>query len=289
MSTYITVEGLSGEASSPVHVAVRCRPGTIQFMFGAHLSRSTAVQDCATAGAEVIQVFVSNPRGYQSPDRKVIEVLQELGPVPVYAHLPYLVNPASADENVRSRSRALIEATDRTGAGILAGVVVHAGQGGPKATVSEAIERWVESLAGLQLTVPLLVENTAGGNAAPGRRGEDLIELVTKLRELGLPAGVCYDTCHAHAAGTVDLVAGFDALVSGLGGVDLVHLNDSRDELGSARDRHANLGAGQIGLDPLVTLAGHAYFSGVPVVLETPGDPTSWADELRILRNSVTK
>lgn len=256
-------------------------------MFGAHLSRSTVVADRETCGADVVQVFVSNPRGYQAPQRSVVEELRLLGDVPVFAHLPYLVNPASADESVRERSRALIEATDRAGAGILAGVVVHAGQGGPKASVDEAIERWVSSLRGMSLTVPLLVENTAGGNAAPGRRNEHLILLVSQLRDLGLPAGVCYDTCHAHAAGTEDLVAGFDELVVGLGRVDLVHLNDSKDQIGSARDRHQLLGDGMIGLHPLLDLAGHAFRAGTPSVLETPGDPDVWAQEISTLRSKI--
>jgi deoxyribonuclease-4 len=256
-------------------------------MIGVHLSRSTAIEDRIVADADVVQVFVSNPRGYQSPVRTAVEALRELGDVPVFAHLPYLVNPASADPSVRSRSRALIEATDRAGSGILAGVVIHAGQGGPQATVEEAIERWVSSLVGLTLTVPLLVENTAGGNAAPGRQLSNMVQLVVKLRELGLPAGACYDTCHAHAAGIGDLVAGFDEIISGLGRIDLVHLNDSRDLQGSARDRHANIGEGYIGQEALVELTRHAVQRNVPVLLETPGDPVSWAKEIALLRSAV--
>jgi deoxyribonuclease-4 len=256
-------------------------------MIGAHLSRSTAVADRAIADADVVQVFVSNPRGYQPPDRKTVEALRDLGDVPVFAHLPYLVNPASADPSVRARSRALIEATDRAGVGVLAGVVVHAGQGGPQASVEEAIDRWVDALQGLTLTVPLLVENTAGGNAAPGRRTEHHVELVLRLRELGLPTGVCYDTCHAHAAGLGDLIAGFDDLVAGVGAVDLVHLNDSKDLQGSARDRHANIGEGFIGTDALVALTRHAVESKVPVLLETPGDPAGWATEIALLRSRI--
>ncbi len=276
-------------------LAGRAGRGTVLAMLGAHLSRSTVAADVAISGAEVVQVFVSNPRGYQAPTLEVVsstlDALREAGsdgaPIPVYAHLPYLVNPASADPSVRERSRDLVVATDNVGAG-LAGVVVHAGQGGPKATVEEAIDRWVESLQGVSLQVPLLVENTAGGNAAPGRRCADLVALVSRLRALGLPAEVCFDTCHAHAAGVGDLVAEFDLLTRELGKVSLVHLNDSRDPRGSARDRHANIGAGLIGAGALSSFAAHAVAAGVPTVLETPGDPLIWAGELTQLRTQLS-
>ena len=256
-------------------------------MIGVHLSRNSAVQDRIIADADIVQVFISNPRGYQPPNRTAVEALLELGKVPVFAHLPYLVNPASADPSVRTRSRALIEATDIAGSGILSGIVIHAGQGGPQATVEEAIERWVDSLSGLSLSVPLLVENTAGGNAAPGRTIRNMVQLILKLRELSLPAGACYDTCHAHASGVEDLIVGFDELVSGIGRVDLVHLNDSRDLLGSARDRHANIGAGYIGQETLIEIARYAVERDVPVLLETPGDPISWAKEIALLKSAI--
>jgi deoxyribonuclease-4 len=263
-------------------------------MLGAHLSRGSVAADLITTKADVVQLFVSNPRGYQHPSQETVSTaLAEVRSVsngghvvPVYAHLPYLVNPASADPSVRDRSQNLIIATDRVGAG-LAGVVVHAGQGGPKATVDEAIQRWMDSLGEVQLTVPLLVENTAGGNAAPGRRAADLIRLVSGLRERGLPAGVCFDTCHAHAAGTEDLIAEFDLLRAELGKVDLVHLNDSRDLRGAARDRHANIGAGTIGRETLTAFAAHSVALNVPTVLETPGDPEVWAKEIAELRAAV--
>ena len=256
-------------------------------MIGVHLSRSTVVTDRITADADVVQVFVSNPRGYQPPSRSTVESLRELGEIPIFAHLPYLVNPASADPSVRTRSRELIEATDRAGSGILTGIVIHAGQGGPHASVEEAIDRWVDSLKGISLEVPLLIENTAGGNAAPGKQLSNMIQLVLKLRQLGLPAGACYDTCHAHAAGVENLVEGFEELLSGLGSVELVHLNDSRDILGSARDRHANIGEGYIGKEALVKFTRHTLLHKVPVLLETPGNPENWAKEIALLRTAV--
>jgi deoxyribonuclease-4 len=255
-------------------------------MIGAHLSRGSLAADLATSTAEVAQVFVSNPRGYQAPPAQATVGFQELG-VPIYAHLPYLVNPASADESVRERSRALILATDKACAGAVAGIVIHGGQGGPKASVAEAIERWQITLEGLELQVPLLVENTAGGNSAPGRELADLCELVLLLREGGLPAGVCYDSCHGHAAGHEDLTGAYAQLQRLLGRVDLVHLNDSRDPLGSARDRHALIDAGSIGLQPLVALAAIAEANLTPVVLETPGDPEIWRSELELLRHNI--
>jgi deoxyribonuclease-4 len=255
-------------------------------MLGAHLSRGSLAADRALSDAEVVQVFVSNPRGYQSPPPGATNGFDELG-VPVYVHLPYLVNPASADESVRDRSRALIVATDAACQGKVAGIVVHGGQGGPKASVGEAAERWELTLAGLTLDVPLLVENTAGGNAAPGRNLDDLADLVMALRGIGLPAGVCFDTCHGFAAGFEDLVGGYTLLRDRLGQVDLVHLNDSRDPLGSARDRHALIDTGSIGLDALAAVARLAESEGTAVVLETPGSPEIWRDEIELLRRTI--
>jgi deoxyribonuclease-4 len=255
-------------------------------MLGAHLSRGSVIEDRAISEAEVVQVFVSNPRGYQPPPSGATNGFMELG-VPVYVHLPYLVNPASADESVRQRSRALIEATDKACAGKVAGIVIHGGQGGPKASVPEAIERWELSLGGLELEVPLLVENTAGGNAAPGRELINLIDLVGVLRASGLPAGVCFDSCHGFAAGYEDLDAAYRKLHKALGGVDLVHLNDSRDPMGSARDRHALLDAGTIGFSALGSLALLAEAENTPVVLETPGTPEIWRDEISRLRKHL--
>lgn len=257
-------------------------------MLGAHLSRGTVAADREIAGAEVVQIFVSNPRGYQAPPAGATAGLAELG-VPVYVHLPYLVNPASADESVRERSRDLIVATDQACAGKVAGIVVHGGQGGPKATVAEAAERWLLTLTGIELEVPLLVENTAGGNAAPGRELGDLADLVDALRGEGLPAGVCFDTCHGFAAGVEDLVGGYRELQRRLGAVDLVHLNDSRDPLGSSRDRHALVDAGTIGLSRLTAVVAASLNDGCPVVLETPGTPEIWRDEIALLRRSVNR
>jgi deoxyribonuclease-4 len=255
-------------------------------MIGAHLSRSSVSADRKESNAEVVQIFVSNPRGYQPPPSGATDGLAELG-VPVYVHLPYLVNPASADESVRERSRALIAATDAACAGVIAGIVIHGGQGGPKATVAEASARWVESLTGLDLQVPLLVENTAGGNAAPGRNLDDLAALVESLRGIGLPAGICFDTCHGFAAGYEDLESAYRVLRDRLGQVDLVHLNDSRDPLGSARDRHALVDTGTIGLSSLASVVAAAVNDGTPVVLETPGTPEIWRNEINLLRSTI--
>lgn len=256
-------------------------------MFGAHLSRSTALNDRDISSSEVVQLFISNPRGYAPPSKSNVEELRHLSPTPIYAHLPYLVNPASADPAVREKSRELIIATDEQGEGLLSGIVIHGGQGGPKATMEEAIERWLKTLSRAELKVPLLIENTAGGNSAPGRDVNNLSTLVRALREISLPAGVCYDTCHGFAAGYEDQVEQYDFLEAQLGRVDLLHLNDSRDPLNSARDRHEALGMGSIGWDRLVAVAARAQMRETNLILETPGTPESWRDELKELRRRV--
>jgi deoxyribonuclease-4 len=114
--------------------------------------------------------------------------------------------------------------------------------------------------------VPVFIENTAGGDNAMARRFDALARLWDAVGEFGV--GFCLDTCHAFAAGE-DLVDVVDRAKAITGRIDLVHLNDSRDEFDSARDRHANIGSGTIDPDVLAAVCASA---AAPVVVETPGE-----------------
>jgi deoxyribonuclease-4 len=124
--------------------------------------------------------------------------------------------------------------------------------------------------------VPVLIENTAGGDNAMARHFDALARLWDAVGEFGV--GFCLDTCHAFAAGE-DLVDVVDRAKSITGRIDLVHLNNSRDEFGSARDRHANIADGTIDPDALVAVCAAA---GAPVVVETPAE--GQADDIAFLR-----
>src|SRR6201999_455626 len=116
------------------------------------------------------------------------------------------------------------------------------------------------------LPLPILIENTAGGDNACARRFEDLARLWDEVGQFG--AVFCLDTCHAHAGGE-DLVGIVDRVKAITGRIDLIHANDSKDEFDSGRDRHDNLGSGSIDPDLIVAVVRAA---GAPVVVETPGD-----------------
>lgn len=231
--------------------------------------------DVARLGMDVAQVHLSAPRNWAAPKaREDAEQLAASGAV-VAAHASYLVNPASATARVRQRSWEALRATAEAAAAVGAqGVVVHAGQAGADGTVDQAVQRWVEGITDVVLPVPLLLENTAAGNAAPGRHLDDLVRLVAEVRAATrTQVGVCLDTCHAFAGDPA--VAGDPGgwtatLREGVGGIDLLHVNDSVVPAGAGRDNHAALGDGRMGLDALAAMVRAARAPAA--VLETPGD-----------------
>ena len=254
-------------------------------MIGAHFSKSSALLDAQVTSAELVQVFISNPRGYAPPTASDVLIFDNF-PLDVYVHLPYLVNFPSEREDVRKNSLTLLKATDAQLNNNFKGVVVHGGQGGKLIDTPGAIDRWLELLNGTNLSTPLLVENTAGGNSAPGKDLKDLVTLVKRLKSSGLTnIGVCLDTCHAWAAGYENLLDAYSYLKNELGKVDLLHVNGSRDPLSSNRDRHALLSEGFIPFNNIAKLVIQAKLDGTPMVLETPGDNILWEAEIKLIKN----
>jgi deoxyribonuclease IV len=269
---------------------------------GAHVSAAgglaAAVDVGVELGAEAIQVFVSNPRGWATPpadpggDRRFQELATTAGLHPVFVHAPYLVNFASSSRQSLDRSAALVAATIERGARLgAAGVVVHAGSAmGDGRTVGIARTRaavlpLLEHTAGPDL----LFELTSGAGDAVASRFEEMAELLEAL-ERHPRVKVCFDTCHAHAAGydlsdPAGAVAALNRLEATLGDrLALVHANDCADAAGSLRDHHARIGQGQIGLDGFQAMLGHPALAGLPVLIETPGTPTERAADVARLR-----
>ena len=253
-------------------------------------------------GAQAVQLFLSNPRGWApSPgdpaqDERFRGSCEDAA-IPVFVHAPYLVNFGSPTEATLRKSVDAVGHALRRGAAIGArGVVVHAGSAVAGAHRDDAMKQLREHLLPLLDTVSadgprLLVEPTAGG-------GQALCATVSQLEPWFAELdgherlGVCLDTCHLFAAGH-DLAApggakkALDLLVKtvGRGRLGLVHANDSRDPLGSGRDRHAPIGEGQIGQDMFAELFRHPATRGVAVVVETPGDAASHRRDLDLLRS----
>ena len=131
--------------------------------------------------------------------------------------------------------------------------------------------------------MPVLIENTAGGTNAVARRFDALARLWEAVAgaKTEVEVGFCFDTCHAHAAGE-ELSDAVDRVLAIVGRIDLLHANDSRDPAGTGADRHANLGSGEIGLDPLREMIAAA---GGPVVVETPGGAEAMSADIEFVRS----
>ena len=251
-------------------------------IIGAHVSPQDPIAEATARGADAVQVFLSNPQQWKPPKpREDAEELKSSG-IDIYVHAPYLMNLASPNNRVRIPSRKTLAGTVEAAAAIGAkGVVVHGGSVGEDEDVSVGYERWRKALESFDVAVPILVENTAGsGNSVM----HDLEHYGPLWEEIGsFDVGVCLDTCHTWASGA-DMESAVD-LISGLvGGITLVHCNDSKDEAGSNRDRHENLGAGQIPEDLLVGVIREA---NAPVILETPGDAESHVADMAWLRSRL--
>ena len=240
-------------------------------------------------GARAVQVFVGNPRGWKLTDgdpvqdARFVEGCAERG-VPSFIHTPFLVNVGSPTEATVAQSIASITHNLARGARLgCAGVVVHAGSAVGADRYEAALRQLHERLLPVLDAAPadgprLLIEPTAGGGKALAATVEDLGPYFAALEDHPL-LGVCFDTCHAWAAGHDLAVPGgmaatLDALTAtvGPGRLGLVHANDSLDECGSKRDRHTTIGEGSIGVAPFAELLAHPSTSGVAVVVETPSE-----------------
>jgi deoxyribonuclease-4 len=240
-------------------------------------------------GAGAVQVFVGNPRGWKltagdpEQDERFTAGCIERG-VPSFIHTPFLVNVGSPTEATVEQSIASIAHNLARGAQLgCRGVVVHSGSAVGEDRHGSALrqlhERLLPVLDGLPDDGPrLLIEPTAGGGKALAATVEDLGPYFAALDDHPL-VGVCFDTCHAWAAGhdlsqPGGMTATLDALEAtvGPGRLGLVHANDSLDACGSKRDRHTTIGAGSIGVAPFAELLAHPSLAGVPVVVETPSE-----------------
>jgi deoxyribonuclease IV len=250
-------------------------------LLGAHVPSPDPLSAAAERGAELAQVFLSPPRAWRPPRPRPDAAVLRAADLPLYVHTPYLVNVVAGDPTVRERSHASVQATCDVAATIGArGVVVHGGQLPRGADPADGHATWRTMLDRLETTVPVLIENTAGGDNAMARHIEPLARLWEAIDGTATPVGVCLDTCHLHAAGEppLEALARLQALV---GPVDLLHVNDARDPFGSGRDRHANLGSGVLDPEVLVELVRRA---DAPVIVETPGDAAAHAADLAWLR-----
>lgn len=245
-----------------------------------------AVERAVDIGCDAFQIFVKSPSRWRNPPRSRSEATafreaREAHGLPVVAHAGYLINLASGSEEVAERSReALLDELQRCEALGVPGLVLHPGapQEAPREEGIERVARGLDQVLTRHEggSVRILLENTAGQGSTLGLTVGELADITVRT-DGRARLGVCLDTCHAFAAG-YDLreASEYERLVDelagslGLGALACWHLNDSKFGLGARRDRHANLGEGELGLEPFARLLHDRRFEGVPMLLETP-------------------
>jgi deoxyribonuclease-4 len=251
---------------------------------GAHISDNDLVTAITQRNGEAMQFFLSDPQDWKAPrpnpqSAQLLEAALE-----VYVHSPYVINVASLNNRIRIPSRKLVAQHAAAAATVGArGLVVHGGHVAKGEAAERGFENWRKMFAQQSaeggFATRILVENTAGGDNAMARRFDSLARLWDAIGDYDV--GFCLDTCHAFAAGE-DLVDAVDRVRAITGRIDLVHCNNSRDEFGSARDRHAPLREGTIDPEQLVAVCAAA---GATVILET--DPATQADDIAWLRSQL--
>ncbi|MDF1597847.1 MAG: deoxyribonuclease IV [Acidimicrobiia bacterium] len=253
-------------------------------LVGVHVRGSDPLAAAVAREAGCVQVFLSNPQSWKKPLPREDAADLRASSLPIYVHAPYLINVASPNNRVRIPSRKILAdtcaAAEEIGA---AGVIVHAGHlTGSDDPLEVGFDRWRKALESFETSVPILIENTAGGENAIGRE----VEVIGRLWQVigDLDVGFCLDTCHAWASGQ-DLDGIVERVLAATGRIDLVHCNDSRDPFDSRRDRHANLGAGEIPPELILSVVRQA---AAPVVVETPGEPEDQAADIRWLRQHLS-
>ena len=260
-------------------------------LIGAHVSPAgglpNAVQRGVERGCEAIQIFNQSPRMWKGrvyTDEEAGAFREALAASPVKAvviHAIYLLNCASEDRDMRRKSLRSLTDSLRSGAAIgAAGVVLHPGSaktGEVEGAIRRASATIREALAESE-DCPLYLEDTAGAGGTLGRSFEELAALIEGAG--GEPRlGVCLDSCHLFASGyDIRTRAGVDAVMAdfernvGRERLGCLHLNDSMTPLASNRDRHANVGEGELGSGGCAAFLAAPQFDSLPCVLETPGE-----------------
>ena len=253
-------------------------------------------------GGNTFAFFTRNPRGGKAKAidekdiRNFLELTESCHFGKIVAHAPYTLNACAAKENLRDFARETfaddlqrMEYTPGNYYNFHPGS--HVGQGA-EVGIQKIAEILNDVLTEEQSTTVLL-ETMSGKGSEVGRNFEELREIID-LVHLKNKIGVCLDTCHVWDGG-YDIVNDLDGVLDafdhiiGLDNLKAVHLNDSLNDLGSHKDRHARIGEGKIGLDALVRVIRHPKLKEIPFILETPNDDEGWTKEISLLKEAYSK
>jgi deoxyribonuclease-4 len=250
---------------------------------GAREDDADPIAEARESGADGVQIFLADPQGWKTPKPHPLADALRTSDLDVYVHAPYVLNVATTNNRIRIPSRKLLLQHAQAAADLGAkGLIVHGGHvDGPD--LEAGFSNWRKTFAYAQenggFPLPILIENTAGGDNACARRFDALARLWDAIGEFD--AGFCLDTCHAHAGGEA-LLGIVDRVKAITGRIDLIHANDSRDSFDSGADRHDTIGKGQIEPELIVAVLRAA---GAPAVVETPTD--GQAEDIEFLRAGV--
>ena len=270
---------------------------------GCHLSCSNGYlamgRQALTLGADTFQFFTRNPRGgsvkaFDEADAAaLVQLMQEHSFAPVVAHAPYTLNACAADEGLRGFARRTMR-EDLERLKHIPGVMLNFH---PGSHVKQGVETGVRLIAQIldevlteDIHTPVLLETMAGKGSEVGARFEELRAIMDES-SAGDRLGVCLDTCHVFDGGydivgcLDDVLEEFDRVV-GLSRLRAVHLNDSKNPMGSRKDRHERIGEGTIGLEALARVINHEALRGLPFYLETPNELDGYAAEIALLRGT---
>lgn len=255
-----------------------------------------------TNGGNTFAFFTRNPRGGKAKAidekdiRNFLELTESCHFGKIVAHAPYTLNACAAKENLRDFARETfvddlqrMEYTPGNYYNFHPGS--HVGQGA-EVGIQKIAEILNDVLTEGQSTTVLL-ETMSGKGSEVGRNFEELRKIFD-LVHLKNKIGVCLDTCHVWDGG-YDIVNDLDGVLDafdhiiGLDNLKAVHLNDSLNDLGSHKDRHARIGEGKIGLDALIRVICHPKLKEIPFILETPNDDEGWTKEISLLREAYSK
>ncbi len=254
-------------------------------VMGAHVDQSDPIAEAKARGAGLSQFFLGDPQGWKGPrvdyarGAAALKADAEAAGVALYVHAPYVLNVASTNNRIRIPSRQHLQKQLTAAAEIgAAGVIVHGGHLNAADDPEVGFTHWFKAVDGLDIAVPLLIENTAGGTNAMARHLERIDRLWAAIGPSANAdkVGFCLDTCHAHAGGN-ELLGLVDRIRAITGRVDLIHANDSRDPFDSGADRHANWGTGHCDPEGVADVLRSAK---APVVIETPGGVDEHVNDL---------
>lgn len=271
------------------------------FTIGCHLSASKGylamAKQAVSIGANTFQFFTRNPRGGKAKEineddvKAFLQYSKEHGINRILAHAPYTLNACSADSGIREFAKNTM-ADDLKRMEYTPGNYYNFH---PGSHVGQGVEVGIDFIAEMlneiltkEQTTTVLLETMSGKGSEVGRNFEELKAIINKVK-LKDKLGVCLDTCHIWDGG-YDVVNNFDGVLDefdkiiGLEKLKAIHLNDSKNDLASHKDRHEKIGEGKIGLDAISKIINNDRIKELPFYLETPNEIDGYEREIELLK-----